>query len=394
MFMVSGPGGSRPGAVGARGRSARRRDDADARAAGADLRDRWRWVVEGTAAARTSPCVAGGVVISVPDVVAVDLGDGGGPVVLTVRLLAGQLAGDLAAVGHRLAEGLGVAAVRVEQHRHGYVRVTLLRVDPLAGVPAPRSQSESCRFPVDLGHGEDGRRVVLELGSAAHMVVQGATRSGKSVALYGVLSQLAGLAHVEVTGCDPTGLLLAPWTGRGGVVAPSLGTGRPAGHVAVLEALTAEMDARIGRIRPGRDAVDLGAGCPLLVVVLEEYPGLLRVLDADKTLGRSARVAVARLLAEGGKAGVRVVLITQRAEAGVIGGFERGQASHRLSFRVDTADAVKMLHPDVPADIVAGHAVAPDGVALLTAPGVPLRRLRVPFMSYGEYLAAVAGTTL
>lgn len=48
-----------------------------------------------------------------------------------------------------------------------------------------------------------------------------------------------------------------------------------------------------------------------------------------------------------------------------------------------------MLHPDVAAEIVADHAVAPDGVALLTAPGVPLVRLRSPMTSYGAYLAAV-----
>lgn len=102
----------------------------------------------------------------------------------------------------------------------------------------------------------------------------------------------------------------------------------------MLERLTAEMDARIRSIAPGRDSVDLGpesmtsavpmsstrrSVCPLLVVVLEEYPGLLRVLDGtDKGLGRAARAAVARLLAEGGKAGVRVVLVAQRAEANIV----------------------------------------------------------------------------
>lgn len=392
MFMVSGASAYAVGAPGVRGRLARRRDEADAYAVGVDLRDRWRWVAEGTDVARTSPCVAGGVVVSVPDVVAVDLGDGTRPVVLTVRLLAGQLAADLAAVGRRLAEGMGVAAVRVEPFHHGYVRVTLLPVDPLAGVPSPRLAPG--RYPIDLGHGEDGRPVDLEIGSAAHVIVQGATRSGKSVALYGVLGQLARHPHAEVTGCDPTGLLLAPWVGRDAVVAPSLGAANAAAHVAVLERLTAEMDARVAGIRPGRDAVDLGPGCPLLVVVLEEYPGLLRLLDTtDKNLARLARGAVARLLAEGGKAGLRVVLVAQRAEANIIGGYERGQASHRLSFRVDTADAVKMLHPDVAAEVVADHAVAPDGVALLTAPGVPLLRFRAPFTPYGEYLDAVGRGT-
>jgi hypothetical protein len=113
-----------------RGRRARRRADADRYLYAAELRDRWRWVAEGTAIARSSPCVAGGVVVSVPDVVTVNLGP---PVVLTVRLLAGQLVDDLAAAGRRLAEGMGVAAVRVERSRYfGFATVTLLPVDPLA----------------------------------------------------------------------------------------------------------------------------------------------------------------------------------------------------------------------------------------------------------------------
>lgn len=385
------------GPSGVRGWLARRRFDQESYAAGVEWRDRWRWVAEGTAVARTSPCVAGGVVVSVPDVVnvdlgAVDLGFGGRPVVLTVRLLAGQVPADVAAAGVRLAEGLGVAAVRVEPFHHGYVRVTLLPVDPLAAIPSPRPAPAAHR--VDLGHGEDGRPIWLDVAAGGHVIVQGATRSGKSVSLYGVLGQLARRPHVEVAGCDPTGLLLAPWSARSRPGQVSLGTADPGSHVAVLEGLTRDMDARIAGIRAGRDAVDIGAQVPLIVAVLEEYPGLLRVLDGtDRGLGRLARAAVARLLSEGAKAGVRVVLVAQRAEASVIGGFERGQASHRLSFRVDTADAVKMLHPDVPAEVIAAHAVAPDGVALLTAPGMPLRRLRAPMTTYGEYLAAVqAGT--
>jgi DNA segregation ATPase FtsK/SpoIIIE-like protein len=232
--------------------------------------------------------------------------------------------------------------------------------------------------------------VELDWTSAAHVVIQGATRSGKTTGLYSVLAQLAKTPDVEVTGCDPTGLLLGPWAARRGLVASSVGTANPAAHVATLEALTATMDARIAGIPSGRDTVAIGPRCPLLVVVLEEYPGLLRVLDADRQLGKLARAAVARLLGEGAKAGLRVVLVAQRAEASIIGGYERGQASHALSFRVAGRDTVAMLHADAAADVVAAHATAPAGVALLFAPGTPLRRLRAPHVTYAEYVAAVA----
>lgn len=86
---------------------------------------------------------------------------------------------------------------------------------------------------------------------------------------------------------------------------------------------------------------------------------------------------------------MRCLLITQRAEAAVLGAYERGQSSHRLSFRVDTAATIEMLHPGVPADVAIEHATARAGVALLTAPGQPLTRLRAPLCDYGRYCALV-----
>ena len=172
-----------------------------------------------------------------------------------------------------------------------------------------------------------------------------------------------------------------------------LGTRNPGAHVSMLERVVAEMDRRMLRIPAGRDAVQLGPDCPLLVTVLEEYPGLLKLLDTvdPKGWGKTARACVARLLAEGRKAGIRVVIMAQRADATIIGGYERGQASHKISFRVDTADAVHMLHPSAPRAVVDEHSTAEAGVALLSAPGLPLTRFRAPHLPYGEYVALVAG---
>lgn len=354
----------------------------------------WEAACEGAGVARVISTVTGPTVVP-PRVTRVEQHDGAA--VLTVRLEPGQHVDDLRDAAPRIAPHLGAYGLRVEPMAHGaWCRVTLLPADPLAshagateagGVPTRRGEVVTL-----LGHDEHAQPVRLDWTTAAHVVVQGATRSGKSTGLYGVLAQLADRDDVQVTGCDPTGLLLGPWATRTVAVAPSTGGHDPGAHVGVLRELVADMDARIAAIPAGRDAVDLDPDRPLLVVVLEEYPGLLRVLDgADKALGRAARASVARLLAEGAKAGVRVVLVAQRAEANVIGGFERGQASHALSYRVAGRDSVAMLHADAPADVVAAHATAEPGVALLSAPGVPLRRLRAPHVTYAEYVATVTG---
>jgi S-DNA-T family DNA segregation ATPase FtsK/SpoIIIE len=191
-------------------------------------------------------------------------------------------------------------------------------------------------------------------------------------------------------------LLLAPWARRWhDVPAPVLGTLDPSRYMFALDQVVQEMDRRIAAMPRGRDSVQLGPACPILLTILEEFPGVLRLVDGvDARLGKSVRALVGRLLAEGRKAGIRVVLITQRADAAIVGAYERGQASHRISFRVDSADGLRMLHPDLPVDAAAEHSTAPAGVALLTAPGVPLTRLRFPYRPYSDYVATVLGEPL
>ncbi|MDN5917379.1 MAG: hypothetical protein L0I76_20155 [Pseudonocardia sp.] len=347
----------------------------------------WIAACEGAALVRTVDTVTGPTVIA-PKIAHVVLGP---PTVLTVKLQPGMVAADVTTLGRRLAPHLGCYGIRVVPRGIGdWVEVTLLGSDPLAVTVPLAEPVVSVQESLCLGLGENGQPVTLNLADAAHLIVQGSTGAGKSIGCYSLLGQLAAAPDVQVTGSDVSGLLLGPWARRpdhGGRHA--LGTGDPAAHPALLEELVAAMDKAITGIRPGRDSVNLDEH-PVTVVVVEELPGLLRWLDAaDKTLAKRARTALARLLAEGRKAGFRVLLVTQRADAAIVGAYERSQASHRLSFRVDTADGLKMLHPDIDMDTAAEHSSAGPGIALLSAPGASLTRLRAPHMTYADYVRTV-----
>jgi S-DNA-T family DNA segregation ATPase FtsK/SpoIIIE len=100
-------------------------------------------------------------------------------------------------------------------------------------------------------------------------------------------------------------------------------------------------------------------------------------------------MALGRLFGEARKAAMRLLLISQRADATIIGGFERDQASHVISFRVGGLSALQMLHQDADKAIAAEHATARPGVALMSAPGVPLMRFRAPHTTYADYYAEV-----
>lgn len=129
------------------------------------------------------------------------------------------------------------------------------------------------------------------------------------------------------------------------------------------------MDARIAAVPLDRDAVVTVPDRPVLLVVLEEYAGLVRLADVtDKKLGAKVRALIARLLSEGRKAGVRVLIIVQRADA-VVDGLGPRPCAVRVSFSVDSGEAVRMLHPAC--EDVAGVLVAPPGLALVTRPAKP-----------------------
>jgi hypothetical protein len=91
-----------------------------------------------------------------------------------------------------------------------------------------------------------------------------------------------------------------------------------------------------------RDTVQIGPDCPLIVVCLEEWTGVARLVGHTSSKPSGVHKAVARLLAEGAKAGVRVLTLVQRAEAAVIGSFERDQSLTRLTFGCSDANTISL----------------------------------------------------
>jgi hypothetical protein len=362
-----------------------RRDQLDAHEVDA-LVDAWERAVLGAGFFRSVATVSGPTIIP-PRIVHVVLGP---PVVLTVKLEAGQTVPDLRALARRLAPHLGVQMLRVDPIGIGdHARVTLLARDPLAD-PLPLTIGPDLL----IGRAEDGDLLRVHSADLPHLVVQGSTRSGKSRWLYGLLAQLAHRSDVEVAGIDPSGLTLRPFTGTRHARRQVHGLADLRRVQDVLAELVDEMDRRLATMPAHLDVLPLDPTTPLLAVIMDEYPGLLRAADVtDAKIGKRVRSLIARLVAEGAKVGVRVVLVAQRAEASTIGAGERAQAQGRLTFRVDNLEAVKLLHPDAD-DLAVDHTTAPPGIALVSWPGRRVGRLRAPHMpSYGAFAAAVNPTT-
>lgn len=271
--------------------------------------------------------------------------------------------------------------------------------DADAGVP----DSPESVWDVVVGRDDDGMDVVVDVRDAWHFGMQGMTRSGKSAAMYTLLGGLARNPAVVVCGVDPTIGVLDPWRGYGhdGWIA----TGRDfAAYAEVLERLVAELDAReqmlFGHRGWGADKIepdDFSRDLPVIVVVFEEWPGILKLATKeDARLGRKTaekvapRIADAHavLIQQGAKTGFRVVTLAQRMSANALDTDLRSNLGFRATLMVDDPHAVGMLHGDS-TDWVSEVARFPQGRALLDRPGHRRMTMQFDLTTYADYKAEV-----
>lgn len=236
--------------------------------------------------------------------------------------------------------------------------------------------------------------VSISLDASQHYAFQGQARSGKSVAMYGFLSQLREHTNWQITGIDPTGALPSaadsiPWVLAGG------GGIRPSDVSEWLDELESVLNRRLVALRRDQSADKFefdDPNYPMLLIVLEEFPGVLKSLKVAEAGVKPAervtdrlKAVYGRLLMEALKVNIRVLTIAQRADAEILGGAERAQIACRVTFKVDNQDAVRMFH-----DGISGHEWeqlrnAAPGVGVIDQIGQPRTMFRAFSTSFIEY---------
>ncbi len=133
----------------------------------------------------------------------------------------------------------------------------------------------------------------------------------------------------------------------------------------------------------------------------EEYLGELKQLrDIDAAQDRkrgerlelTARAAVGRLVAEGAKAGVRVLLLAERADAEFNDGASRSNYAARVSFRVDNADAVRMLYEQATPEQIEEITTLPQGDGVCSVPGSHLEFFKGDYVTITSTATYYSGT--
>lgn len=248
-----------------------------------------------------------------------------------------------------------------------------------------------------LGRTAMGQEVVLDPFAAQHTVIAGRTRSGKSVLLYSLLAQMRDLP-VKVCGIDPTGVLFAALGDSPGKELRGLTVRDPASLLKIVQDLLEIMDSRIEQLlKSGTDKFsEFSSEFPLMVLVFEEYPGLLAALKShDAAVGAKVtervepkvRAAIQRFGLEGAKCGFRLILLSQTPSAELLTGVLRSQLTQRVAMALD-GDGLRMIFPEITPELIEASMNFIPGQGIIELPGrLPMSQFRADFIDYDRLVS-------
>ena len=202
---------------------------------------------------------------------------------------------------------------------------------------SPQFQKVSARggLPVTLGQDTAGDPVVVDLLELPHLLIAGATGSGKSVCINTVISSLLLTNQpdrVRFLMVDPKRVELTPFNGIPHLIAPVIVDSDEV--LRALKGVVSEMFRRYrameevgvrnieGYNRKSRDHM------PYLVVVVDELADLMMAGTYE------AEQALVRLAQLGRATGVHLVLATQRPSVNVVTGLIKANIPTRAAFAV------------------------------------------------------------
>lgn len=217
-----------------------------------------------------------------------------------------------------------------------------------------REFAAKAKLPVALGIGSDGDPVFTDLTRMPHVLVAGATGSGKSVCINTLLCALLmhrSPADLRLVLVDPKRVELTPYEGIPHLFTPTVV--EPDRTVLVLKAVVNEMMQRF-RVLEAAGTKNIAAynekattRMPYIVVAVDELADLMLFAanEVERTLVRLAQL--------GRATGVHLIVATQRPSVDVVTGLIKANFPSRIAFAVmsqvdsrtilDTPGADKLL---------------------------------------------------
>ena len=333
-----------------------------------------------------------------PTVTTYEIAPAPGTKVSKVSGLADDIALALASKVRIIAPIPGKNRIGVEMPNDVVVPVALRDL-----IEDPHFQSFEAALPVVLGRDTVGSPVYADLANMPHIILAGATGSGKSVGLNVMLLSLLYRRtpdELRLLMIDPKVVELAPFDRIPHMLLPVVTDMKQA--ATALRWAVSEMERRYqlfanagtrniagynaacGRIERGEQLNPNGQDAPpgklpYIVIVVDEFADLMM------QQGKDVEASVARLAQKARAAGMHVILATQRPSVEVITGDIKANFPSRIAYRVSQKVDSRIILDEQGADQLLGN-----GDMLVKLGGAECRRVQGPWVSEDE-VARVTG---
>nr|WP_263313465.1 DNA translocase FtsK [Mammaliicoccus sp. Marseille-Q6498] len=256
--------------------------------------------------------------------------------------LSNDIALNLAAKDIRIEAPIpGKSAVGIEVPNEHISMVTLKEV-------LSEGKPTSNKLEVALGRDISGEPITAELNKLPHLLVAGATGSGKSVCINGIITSILMKAkphEVKLMLIDPKMVELNVYNGVPHLLTPVVTNPQKANQA--LQKVVSEMEKRYDLFqhvgarniegynqyieRSNQELDEKQALLPYIVVIVDELADLMMVAgkDVESSIMRIAQLARA--------AGIHLIIATQRPSVDVITGSIKANIPSRIAFAVSSA---------------------------------------------------------
>ncbi len=269
------------------------------------------------------------------------------------------------------------------------------------GIESQEFAASKSRLTLSMGKDINGRLVTADLTSMPHLLIAGATGTGKSVAINAMIMSMLYKAtpeQVRFILVDPKRLELGIYEGVPHLYTPIITEPKLAAHV--LRNACREMERRLKLLaehsvrnieqynrRFGDDPTpslfeqqdDEHRPLPYIVIIIDELADLMMLdrLNVEESLTRLAQMARA--------VGIHLVLATQRPSVDVITGLIKANFPARISFRVATKVDSRTILDANGAEALLGR----GDMLYLPAGSARVHRLHAPYVTEKEITAVV-----
>ncbi len=272
-----------------------------------------------------------------PAITRFELTPGPGIKVSRIVNLTDDLALAMAAVGVRIEAPIpGKSAIGIEIPNQEITPVTLRSL-----LDTPAFKKHSSPLVAALGRDIPGNPIFCDLSKMPHLLIAGATGSGKSVCINSILISILCKAtpeEVKLLMIDPKVVELSIYNGIPHLLAPVVTDPKKAANT--LNWAVGEMTRRYGFFAESSVRDFRGYNeelrrrkepeLPLILIVIDELADLMQV--ASKEVEES----IARLTAMARAAGIHLLIATQRPSVDVITGVIKANIPSRIAFAVSS----------------------------------------------------------